>query len=439
MNKVKKMITTRRVSLGLILSLAGLFYLSTVIPQVIESTPERIEVWRRGHGSLLWLIDAVNLHSIYSQPWFAAAILFAALALGLSSYDQLKITRNKLSSVGTASAELLAEGITVTCLRSVAHSHSYRLVRSDAKLLKFVRSPWGYFGNLLLHVGMTVIITVSLYVALTSRQGSLILIEGEQLNSRQPWSVSEQGLFASPLKLPGTIRLDRVRLQFDNKNRPLEVFSDISITDTSGRVETLTASINRIMSYRGLRIYHAAQYGNTFAITVTDKSGKSYYETIAVQQPTSPTEAGYSEVFNVDWSPDLLSAKYFADADKKTMLGSNPELVLRLTRGEKEIARTSLTMGSSGMLGEYRVQLDKVATWSKLIFVDSTGMPLIFAGFAIVMLGSLLQYLTPPRELIAVRQQNDHYLVYWKAAAFRDFFVEERDEVVRALQKGTAV
>jgi len=438
-NKVKKLITTRRVSLGLILSLAGLFYLSTVIPQVIDSTPEKVEAWRRGHGSLLWLIDAVNLHSIYSQPWFAAAILFATLALGLSSYDQLKITRNKLSSTGTSSAELLAEGITVTSLRSVARSHSYRVIQPGKMPFKFVRSPWGYFGNLLLHVGMTVIIAVSLYVALTSRQGSLILIEGEPLNSRQPWSVSEQGLLASPLKLPGAIRLNRVRLQFDNKNRPQEVFSDISITDPSGRVDSLTASINRIMSYRGLRIYHAAQYGSTFAVAITDKTGKSYYETIAVQQPASPTEAGYSEVFNVDWSPDLLSAKYFADADKKTMLSSNPELVLRLTRGEKEIARTTLTKGSSGMLGEYRVQLGKVGTWSKLIFVDSAGMPLIFTGFAIVMLGGLLQYLTPPRELIAVRQQNDLYLVYWKAAAFRDFFVDERDEVARALQKGTTV
>ena len=90
------------------------------------------------------------------------------------------------------------------------------------------------------------------------------------------------------------------------------------------------------------------------------------------------------------------------------------------------------------MLGGYRVQLNEVGRWSKLIIVDNTGMPLIFAGFAIIMLGGLLQYLTPPRELIAVRQQDGHYMVYWKAAAFRDFFVDERDEVATALQKETA-
>lgn len=439
MNKIKQFITARRVSLGLILLLAGLMYLSTIIPQIIDSSPDKIEAWRRGHAGLLWLVDVFNLHSIYSQPWFAAAILFAALALGISSYDQLKIVQKKLSSTGTASADEVAAGITEQCLRSVARSHRYRILQSGTDWqLKFVRNPWGYFGNLLLHIGMTLVITVSLFVALTARQGALILVEGEQRDSSQTWNVSENGLFASPMKLPGAIRLDRVRVRFDNKHQPVEVKSEISITDKSGRVDSLTAPINRILRYRGMRIYHATRYGNAFAVTFTDKTGAVHAETIAAQQPVSLTEAGYSDEFGVSWSPYLLSAKYYADADKKSMTSTNPELVLRFTQGDREIARTTLTKGVSGMLGGYRVQLNDVGRWSKLIIVDTTGMPLIFAGFAIIMLGGLLQYLTPPRELIAVRQQDGHYMVYWKAAAFRDFFVDERDEVATALQKETA-
>lgn len=438
MNKLKKFITARRVTLGLILSLAGLFYISTIIPQGIDSTPEKIQAWRSGHAGLLWLVDAANLHSIYSQPWFAAAILFAVLALWITSCDQLKISLKKLSSTGTASAEVLTGGIAEQHLRAVARSHSYRAIQTDSGQLKFVRSPWGYFGSLLLHIGMTLVVAVSLYVALTARQGALILVEGEQRDSRQPWNVSEHGLFASPLELPGAIRLDRVRLRFDNKQQPVEVLSDISIIAASGQVDSLTASINRILSYHGLRIYHASQYGNAFVVTFTDKAGAVHTETIAAQQPVSVTDAGYSEEFGVSWSPHQLSAKYYADAGKKNMDSMNPELVLRFTNGKKEIARTSLTKGTSGMLGEYRVQLNEVKRWSKLIIVDSTGMPLIFTGFAVMMLGGLLQYLTPPRELIAVRQQDDRYMVYWKAAAFRDFFVDERDEVAMELNKEIA-
>ena len=439
MNKIKQFITARRVSLGLILILAGLMYLSTVIPQWLDSAPEKIAAWRRGHVGLVWLVDLLNLHSIYSQPWFAAAILFAALALGISSYDQFKLVRKKIRSTAATSADNVASGITEHHLRSVARSHSYRRVRmtSDGQL-KFVRTPWGYFGALLLHIGITVVIAVSLYVALTARQGSLILVEGESQGSSQNWSVSEHGLLASPLRPPGTIRLERVRVRFNNKNQPVDVFSDISISDESGRVDYLTASINRILTYHGMRIYHAAQYGNAFAVEFADKSGAVHAETIIVRQPVSLTEAGYSDDFGVEWSPLLFSAKYFADAEKKSMESTNPELVLRITQGGKEVARTVLTKGNSGMLGEYRVRLVGVGRWSKLVVVDLTGMPLIFTGFAIIMLGGLLQYLAPPRELIAIRQQDDLYVVYWKAVAFKEFFVEERNEVAMALQKESA-
>ena len=439
MNKIKQFITARRVSLGLILFLAGLMYLSTLIPQGIDATPEKIEAWRRVHSGLVWLVDVCNLHSIYSQPWFAASILFAALALAISSYDQLLIARKKLYSTGISSAEEVAEGITDPCFRSVARSHRYRILRTGGdRQLKFVRSCWGYFGNLLLHIGMALVITMSLFVALTSRQGALILVEGEQRDSRQPWNASDHGLLASPLKLPGAIRLDQVRLRFDEKQQPVEVFSDISVSDESGGIKSMTASINRTLHYHGMRIYHAAQYGNAFSVTFTEKSGASHAETIAAQQPMSLTKAGYSDEFGVIWSPYLLSAKYYADSDRKSMQSTNPELVLRLTRGDKEIARTTLRKGTSGMLGGYRVQLNGVRRWSKLIIVESSGMPLVFAGFTIIKLGGLMHYMTPARELIGIRQQDGSYRVYWKALSFREFFVEERDEVAAELRKGSA-
>lgn len=439
MNKLIRFITTRRISIGLILLLVALMYLSTLIPQRIDSTPEKIDVWRLRHADLLWLVDFLNLHGIYSQAWFAAAILFAALSLGVSSCDQLRIVRKKIKSTAATSVDNVASGISEHHLRSVARSHSYRRVRttSDGQL-KFIRTPWGYFGALLLHVGMTVVIAVSLYVALTARQGSLILVEGEQQGSSQTWNVSEHGLLASPLNPPGAISLEKVRVHFNKKFQPAEVFSDISITDESGRTDYLTVSINRIMSYHGMRIYHAAQYGNAFAVTFIDKSGTAHDETIIAQQPVSLTEAGYSDEFSVSWSPRLLSVKYFADADSRSMESTNPELVLRFTQGGKEVARTAVTKGGFAMLGEYRVQLKGVGRWSKIIFVDIAGMSLIFTGFAIIMLGGLLQYLAPPRELIAIRQQNDLYMVYWKAVAFKEFFVEERDSVATALQKETA-
>jgi hypothetical protein len=435
-NKIKQFITARRISLGLILALAGLMYVTTLIPQELDSTPQKIEAWRRGHESLLWLVNSANLHRIHAQPWFAAVILFAALALGVSSCDQLAASRKKLYSTGTGAGEEVASSVSRQKLCFVARSYRYHALQTGSQEeLKFVKNPWGYFGNLLLHLGMLLVIIASFYVALTARQGSLILIEGEQRGNRQTWDASEQGILSKPLKLPGAIRLDKVTVNFDSKNQPAEVFSDISITDDSGRVASLTASINRNLQYHHLRIYHTAQYGDAFTVTFADNRGIEHVEKIAVQQPVSLIKAGYSEDFGVIWSPHLFSAKYFADVDKKSMASANPEFILRLTSGKNELARTTLTKGSTGTLGEYRVKLTRVEKWAKLIIVDISGMPLIFAGFAIIMLGGLIHYLTPPRELIGMRQQNGSFLVYWKATAFSTFYEEERDALAKELNK----
>jgi hypothetical protein len=437
MNSLKRFMTARRISLGLILGVLALLCLSAIIPQQIDSSAEQIEVWRQGHRSLLWLVDGIRLHSIYAQPWFAALILFAAVALGISSWDQGITARKKLQATGTGGADELAASVDAGQLRRAAQAHGYRAVKTAAvDQIKYVKYPWGYFGNLLLHVGIALAITVSSYVALTGRQGSLVLVEGEQHDSSQPWLASEQGTLAAPLKLPGSIRLDKVRVSFDERNHPAGVSSDLTLTDPGGRASSLTASINKIEHYRGLRIYQASQYGKAFGVTLTGRDGKPRSEKIAVQQPTDLTEAGYSADLPLAGTRLTLSAKSYADADGKSMLSANPRVVLRLADGDRELARSALTRGQSGMLGEYRVRLDTVEMWAKLIIVDIKGMTAIFAGFAIIMLGGLIQYLTPPREIIGASEADGSYRVFWKATAFKECFEDERDQVAAALRKG---
>jgi cytochrome c biogenesis protein ResB len=339
-----------------------------------------------------------------------------------------------------ASAEELADGVSGDALRSVARSHGYHLLKNTPDgQLKFVRNPWGYFGNLLLHVGITVVIVLSLYAALTARQAALILVEGQEHRSGAPWTQSQYGVYAKPLVLPGTIRLDRVAIRYDAKQQPLEVSSELSITDADGAVEKVSAAINRILTYRGLRIYHAAQYGNAFDVTFTGRDGVVHRETVAAHHPLSPSEPGYSDEFGVAWATQLLSAKYYTDAARRTADDGNPELVLRMTEQGRETGRVTLGKGASGMLGEFRVQLVGVSRWAKLMVVDGHGISLIFSGFAIIMLGGLLQYLLPPRELIAFIHPHGRYTVFWRAPLFRSFYLDEQRCLAAELRKGDIV
>jgi cytochrome c biogenesis protein ResB len=258
-------------------------------------------------------------------------------------------------------------------------------------------------------------------------------------DARQSWDASEHGMFSSPLQLPGNIRLDKLEVGFGSKNQPQNVKSDISFFNESGSVDSLTASINGIIHYRGERIYHASQYGDAFTVTFTDRSGRVHSETIAMQQPLGLEKAGYSPDFRVAGSPCQYEAKYFADADKKSMRSGNALLSIRMLDKGREVARTALTIGQTGVLGEYQVRLIKVKKWAKIIFVDIKGMSVIFTGFAIIMLGGIIHYMTPPRELVGIMQPDGLYRVYWKAAAFKGFYHDERDEIVRELNRENIV
>jgi hypothetical protein len=434
---LKRLITARRISLGLILLIAGLIYVSTLIPQEIDAPPGKIETWRLAHPGLLPLVDGAHLHRIHGQPWFAAAILLSALAMGISSFDQLKLARKRLCSAGSTTGEEVARAAGEQLLRTVAVTHGYRPIHhtTGGDRLKFVKNPWGYFGSLLLHLGMTLVIVASLYVSLTGRQGALIMVEGEQRTRQEPWDITEHGAFSAPLELPGTIRLDRVRVRYDDKNQPEEVSSDLTFSDAAGRIEAVTASINRIPDYRGLRIYHASQYGSAFTVEFTDNLGTTHSERILAQQPADLTTAGYSEDFGVAWSPYLFSAKYYADAGRKTTVGTTPQLTIRMLDGKREIGRTVVPPGRAIPLGGYMVRLVSTEKWAKLIIVDNSGMPMVFAGFAIIMLGGLLHYLLPPRELIGTLRQAGTYRVIWNAPNFADFFAEEREMIATKLRE----
>jgi len=227
-----------------------------------------------------------------------------------------------------------------------------------------------------------------------------------------------------------------VRVKFDERQHPSEVSSELTLTEPGGRSTRLSAGINRIEGYQGLRIYHSAQYGDAFSLSFTAPDGAQHGVKLAVQQPVSLSEAGYSDDLPSAWTPYLLSGKSYADTKGRSMTSGNPLLVLRLMQGDKEIARTSLTLGATGTLGAYRVRLNGVEKWAKLIVVDLKGMELVFLGFAVIILGGLVHYLMPPRELVGVRGENGGYRVYWRATAFAECFTEERDRVAAALRKG---
>ena len=279
---------------------------------------------------------------------------------------------------------------------------------------------------------MVLVIGASCFIALTERRGALTIAQHEVLAPADEWTSTEEGPLSQKLRLPATFRFDDLRIRYDEKSAPEHIESLVTFIRTDGSEEHRTVAVNGVSSYQGIRVYHANEYGDAFSLEFIGPDGAHHVEKLLLSHPERAGEAGYLDT-RLPWLPFTLSSKYFADTERRSLNGSDRQLVMRLMSGKEERARISLLDGQSGQLGDYRVRVLAVDTWAKFIFVDLQGMEIVFAGFALMMIGALLSYTMPPRELVVIRRDSGSYEVFWRAAKFEAFYAEERDALAGVL------
>jgi cytochrome c biogenesis protein len=404
-----------------------------IVPQRIATSAADLAKWRAAHPGVASWAETFGFYHVFSTPWFALILLLALVSLSLSTVEQFKTACCKSfapSSPGAADQPPIH--VTAETLCRVLGDSGYRHLGKD-NLLRFVKHPWGYWGNFLLHCGILVTVAMSLVVALTQQRGVLNLVEGEVHTPHDPWTQTERGLLAGPFVLPQSVRLKQFFLAHSPAQTVERVASDLSFLDGTASEERRMVEINSILSFQGMHIYQSNDYGDAFGIEIIEPSGVIHREILLLVSPAKVEEASYGD-FRFPWLPMLLSAKYYADVDRKTLESSNPLLSLRLLDGKNELARLSLKIGESGTLGPYAVRLVGVKKWSGLIFVRVPGMPLIFFGFLIIILGVALNYMTSPREITA-QQVPEGFRLSWRAVRFSEFYEDEYSELIQKLDR----
>ena len=388
-----------------------------------------MERWQERNPFWVPWVERLGLDHVYSTPWFAALLFVFLFSLGISTYEQIKIsTKKTFGGISTG-----GEGFRIIAdeneLISAIKTQGYFRAAKNEEGYRFVKHPWGYWGNVLLHIGIVITLASALLIALTQKRGVLNLVEGEITMPGAPWAAEENGPMAGKFVLPEAVRLEKVIAEFWETDDLKQLTSAISFIDPQGRINKYTPAINRTIDYRGLRIYQSYNFGAAFFVKFVDIEGRRKGAILQIQSPSKRDRASYGN-FNLEGAPYLLKAKYFADAGKRSMNSTDPLLVLRLVDKEKVMGEINLRKGESGKIGPYSASFLDASKWAGIIFVDITGMPGIFLGFFIIIAGSALTYFVPPREFF-VRREGSEFSLAWKATRFESFYKEEFDCVLK--------
>jgi cytochrome c biogenesis protein len=433
MKSAKLFLKSRATNLTLIALALAAVTTGTLVPQSFLAKPQEMALWRAAHPGLCAWTAPLGLHHLYTSPGFAAILGLIILSLTLSTLEQTRAALRRTFGPFTAGAGVaeFSSGLSPAVARRRLRALGYLPV-AGGEPLRLVCHPWGYWGSTLLHLGMLVTITASLFLALTQQRGMLELAEGETHQPSQPFLASEHGILAGEMVLDEAVRLDKVSYQFWPSFALKDLSSRVSYLVPGGDWQAGSIKVNTVTSRGGLSIYQGTRFGHAFNVEMTAPDGRRQINQLLMEHPDKPQEPSYNEFPELMGPGSVLRTKYFADAGQRSFGPGNPLLALRVDLGGREIGRLQLRSGESGSIGGYRFRLLGYSPWSQVIFVRVTGISAVFGGFFLLLLGGLLHYFTPPREALLVATPAG-CRVSWQATRFAGFYAEEPQQLAEAL------
>jgi hypothetical protein len=431
---VKSVLLSRKTIITEISLILFAIVLGYIIPQRFTTSASDIEKWRNANSWLVPWIDSLGLDHIYTTPLFTILLMVFLLSLVLSSYDQIKtafnITSGRVSPMGKSTITIKApEDKLISVIKKQGYIRLGRYFNST----RYVKHPWGYWGNAMLHIGLVVVIASSLIILLTEKRGLLHLVEEEIHFPGSPWVVEETGLLVKDFTLPEAIKLEKVNVDFYETDELKHLSSDIMFINPQGNFSKYQLGINKTVKFKGVRLYQSTVFGHAFFVELTDPLGRKEKIILHIDHPWKRDRASYED-FRVEGIPYPVRASYYVDAERRSMKSNNPLLTLLIVEDDKAVHEVTLKVGESKPLGPYTARLAYVSKWSEIIFVKNSGMSGIFLGFSIIAVGVILIYFTPPREFL-ISKDSKGFILSWRVSNFERFFINEYEKVINTFKR----
>ena len=156
MKVFKRFFLSRKTILALIVLILAAIVIGYLFPQRFATAPSVMDEWKDAHPFRVPWVERLGLDHVYSTPWFAALLFVFLLSLGISTYEQIKISTKKTFGGLPAGGESFRIIADEDELISAIKTQGYFRAAKNEEGYRFVKRPWGYWGNVLLHIGIVI-------------------------------------------------------------------------------------------------------------------------------------------------------------------------------------------------------------------------------------------------------------------------------------------
>jgi cytochrome c biogenesis protein len=339
-------------------------------------------------GFLTWkVLLTLGLDHVYRTWWFLALLILFGTTLTTCTFTRqlpaLKAARSwKFYTQGRQFQKLALStqltGVPLEQLSTALTQRKYKIFLEDNAL--YARKGLaGKIGPIVVHASMILVLLGAIWGSMTGFMAQEMIPSGETFKISHiiqsgPWSTAQ-------IPQDWSVKVNRFWIDYTPTGAIDQFYSDLSVLDQQGQeVDRKTIHVNQPLKYRGVSLYQA-----DWAIAaIRVRLNKSPI----LQLPMAQLDTGGKGRIWGTWiptSPDLSSGV--------SLLARDLQGTLLIYDAAGKLTAT-LREGMSTQINGVNLTIHSVVGSTGLQIKADPGIPIVYLGYGLLMLGVMMSYLT---------------------------------------------